>query len=119
MQRTLFVYSESFVVDTEREIVIGVPCSAIDLQSEVPCTREDEAVAFACGVQLGGKRTKVFMQNSGIGTSLDTMTSLYYPYGFDFDFIIAPVNEPLHHKLMGKVGVKIWRMIKDEANRCY
>ena len=101
---------------SEHTINIGVPCSDIELKSVVPCTRENEAVAFACGVQLGGGNPLVFMQNSGLGNCLDTLTTLYYPYGFDFEWHIWN-RKDLHHSLMGEVAPKIARLIHNEAKR--
>ena len=97
-------------------INIGVPCSDLDLKSEVPCTREDEAVAFACGMELGGKQSLVFMQNSGLGTCLDALTSLYFPYGFTFKIWIKDRHEPEHHELMGRISKKIYKTVKDIVN---
>jgi sulfopyruvate decarboxylase TPP-binding subunit len=100
------------------KIVIGVPCSDLDMVSAIPCTREDEAIAFACGVALGGGTPVVFMQNSGLGTCLDALTSLYYPYGFDFELIVSHRDHPEHHALMGRISKKLMLMVHYEANRC-
>jgi sulfopyruvate decarboxylase subunit alpha len=35
----------------------------------VPCAREDEGIAVAVGLELGGKRTLCFMEASGLGYS--------------------------------------------------
>ena len=45
-------------------IKIGVPYSKLEEHLDIINTREDEAVAFAFGCQLGGKLVQVFMQNS-------------------------------------------------------
>ena len=46
----------------------------------VPSVREDEALAMAAGAFIGGKAPVVLMQNSGLGTSLNTMISLNLIY---------------------------------------
>ena len=94
------------------DLIVGVPCSDLEYVSEVPCTREDEAVAFACGAAMAGKNPLVFMQNSGLGTSLDTLTSLYFPYKFDFKIIIKDRHEPEHHALMGRISTHVYRAVR-------
>jgi len=42
--------------------------------------REDEAVAMAAGAYMAGKVPAVLMQNSGLGTSLNTLVSLNMMY---------------------------------------
>jgi sulfopyruvate decarboxylase TPP-binding subunit len=101
---------------SEYDLKVGVPCSGIDMKSDVPCTREDEAVAFACGAELAGKTALVFMQNSGLGTCLDALTSLYFPYGFNFKIWIKDRNEPEHHELMGRISKRVYKTVKDIVN---
>ncbi|WP_461202910.1 thiamine pyrophosphate-binding protein [Anoxybacillus sp. TBDG-1] len=74
----------------------GVPCSLLKgifklLESKanevdegifyVPAVREDSALGVASGIYLGGKKSVVLMQNSGLGYSLNVLTSfnLIYP----------------------------------------
>ena len=45
-----------------------------------PAVREDEAVAMAAGAFMAGKIPAVLMQNSGLGTSLNTLISLNQIY---------------------------------------
>jgi sulfopyruvate decarboxylase alpha subunit len=45
-----------------------------------PAVREDEAVAMAAGAYMAGKIPAVLMQNSGLGTSLNTLISLNLIY---------------------------------------
>src|SRR5207245_1684313 len=42
----------------------------------VHCTREEEAVGLAAGAFLGGRRGVVLTQNSGLGNSVNALTSL-------------------------------------------
>ncbi len=68
----------------------GVPCSLlgalladIDRDSSlpyIPATREDAAIGMASGAYLAGKRPVVLMQNSGLGYSLNVLTSLNLIY---------------------------------------
>jgi sulfopyruvate decarboxylase subunit alpha len=43
-------------------------------------TREEEAFGIAAGLYLGGRRPTVMCQSSGIGNSLNAITSLLVPY---------------------------------------
>ena len=43
-------------------------------------TREEEAFGIAAGLYLGGKRPTVMLQSSGLGNSLNALTSLLIPY---------------------------------------
>ena len=45
-----------------------------------PAVREDEALAMAAGAYMAGKMPAVLMQNSGLGTSLNTLISLNLIY---------------------------------------
>jgi sulfopyruvate decarboxylase subunit alpha len=43
-------------------------------------TREEEAFGIAAGLYLGGLRPTVMLQSSGLGNSLNALTSLLLPY---------------------------------------
>src|SRR5262245_2417193 len=43
-------------------------------------TREEEAFGVAAGLYLGGARPTVMLQSSGLGNSLNALTSLLLPY---------------------------------------
>src|SRR5437016_7065176 len=43
-------------------------------------TREEEAFGIAAGLYLGGVRPVVMLQSSGLGNSLNALTSLLVPY---------------------------------------
>ena len=46
----------------------------------VLATREEEAFGIAAGLYLGGRRPTVMLQSSGLGNSLNALTSLLLPY---------------------------------------
>src|SRR5262249_6708277 len=46
----------------------------------VLATREEEAFGIAAGLFLGGRRPAVMLQSSGLGNSLNAITSLVIPY---------------------------------------
>lgn len=97
------------------DIILGVPCSDLKMESALPCTREDEAVAIAVGAWLSGAEPLVFMQNSGLGNCVDIITSLLKPYGIHIKIIIANRKTPEHHALMGKITKDLLRLMEYDA----
>lgn len=83
---------------------IGVPFSGCEKhigEKYLVATREDEAIALAVGAWFCGRKPLVFMQDSGIGNSLDILTSLLLPYGINIDLLIGERTSPEHHAIMG------------------
>ena len=62
----------------------GVPCSLLkkpiaELEKSnewLAAVREDAAIGMAAGAALAGRKAAVFMQNSGLGVSLNALASL-------------------------------------------
>src|SRR5215210_263564 len=52
-------------------------------------TREEEAFGIAAGLYLGGARPAVMLQSSGLGNSLNALTSLLLPYKIPALIIIS------------------------------
>jgi sulfopyruvate decarboxylase alpha subunit len=52
-------------------------------------TREEEAFGIAAGLYLGGRRAAVMLQSSGIGNSLNALTSLVLPYQIPMLIIVS------------------------------
>jgi sulfopyruvate decarboxylase subunit alpha len=50
-----------------------------DVQATI-ATREEEAFGIAAGLYLGGMKPTVMLQSSGLGNSLNALTSLLLPY---------------------------------------
>ena len=83
------IRAEAFVKELAQHgfhLISGVPCSYLTplintvIESSeidyVAAANEGEAVAVACGADLGGKRGAVFLQNSGLGNAVS--------HGFNF-----------------------------------
>jgi len=98
----------------------GVPCSLlkgifrlIEEVSEksdeslvyVPAVREDSALGVASGMYLGGKKSVVLMQNSGLGYSLNVLTSFNLIYNIPVLLLIswrgAYGNDAVEHDIIG------------------
>ena len=52
-------------------------------------TREEEAFGIAAGLYLGGARPTVMLQSSGLGNSLNAITSLLVPYQIPMLVVIS------------------------------
>ena len=52
-------------------------------------TREEEAFGIAAGLFLGGARPTVMLQSSGLGNSLNALTSLLVPYRIPMLILIS------------------------------
>lgn len=96
----------------------GVPCSLLKgafarLESlgtdepadYLPAPREEVAVAAAAGAYLAGRRPVVFMQNSGLGYCLNTLTSLFLIYRIPLVLVISwrgHSADAIEHVVIGK-----------------
>ncbi len=119
--------SDSFVQalqDIGFDFFTGVPDSilagVIDVLMErrlfTPAVREDEAVAMAAGAYMAGKVPVVLMQNSGLGTSLNALTSLNLIYQQPCLLIISwrgfEGKDAPEHLVMGKIMTQLLDTIK-------
>ena len=76
--------------DADIDFIVSVPCvnlskllNIIDEDDEiihVPVTREEEGIGICAGAYLGGKKTAILMQNSGLGNSINALKSLIELY---------------------------------------
>lgn len=69
-----------FFTGVPDSILAGIIQSLMQRRLYTPAVREDEAVAMAAGAYMAGKVPAVLMQNSGLGTSLNTIISLNVIY---------------------------------------
>ena len=105
----------------------GVPCSfltplineAISSSSldYVAAASEGEAVAVAAGAWLGGRKTVVMCQNSGLGNAVNPLTSLNFPFRIPTLFITTLRGEPglrdePQHELMGRITSELLSIMK-------
>ena len=121
------------------DLYAGVPCSylkpfinyvidADDLQY-VGAANEGDAVAIAAGAELGGRRSVVMLQNSGLGNTVNPLTSLTYTFRIPVLVIVTLRGEPggapdePQHELMGQITTGMleqmgvpWSWFPDEAD---
>ena len=96
----------------------GVPCSFLTplinrvisdpALAYVGAASEGEAVAVAAGAWLAGRRTVVMCQNSGLGNTVNPLTSLNHPFRIPTLLIVTWRGQPglgdePQHALMGEV----------------
>jgi len=96
----------------------GVPCSFLtpiinrvisDREtSYVGAASEGEAVAIASGAWLAGKETVVMCQNSGLGNTINPLTSLNHPFRIPTLMLVTWRGQPglgdePQHELMGEI----------------
>ena len=90
------------------EFVTTVPCKqlagVIDIVENepsimhVPSNKEDEGMGLCAGAYLGGKRPCIIMQNTAIGVTVNTLTSLTQFYNMPLPMIIS---------YRGEIGEKV------------
>jgi phosphonopyruvate decarboxylase len=105
----------------------GVPCSYlqpfINFVLDDPGLRyiaaanEGHAVAIASGAQLGGVRSVVMIQNSGLGNTVSPLTSLNQVFQLPVLLIVTlrgepggPADEP-QHALMGPITTRLLELM--------
>jgi sulfopyruvate decarboxylase subunit alpha len=85
--------------DAGVDFIVSVPCvnlsrllDMIDDDPEIthiPVTREEEGIGICAGAYLGGKRTAILMQNSGLGNSINALKSLMELYEFPLVMVMS------------------------------
>jgi phosphonopyruvate decarboxylase len=104
----------------------GVPCSLFEgvtriLDAEprygyVSAVREDSALGLAAGAYLGGRQPAVFMQNSGLGVSVNAIGSLNQIYDIPALLVVSwrgqDGNDAPEHLVMGAVMQELLRLLK-------
>ena len=83
----------------------------------IGATSEGEAVGIASGAWLAGKKSVVMIQNSGLGNTINPLTSLNYPFKIPILLITTWRGDPKikdepQHELMGKITRNILRLTK-------
>ena len=127
----------------------GVPCSflsdlinyAINECRYVSATNEGDAVAICAGAHVGGEKTVVMMQNSGLGNAVSPLTSLNFPFQIPVLGFVSlrgetGIQDEPQHELMGQITMQLletmdvtWEFLAsdldemerqlDRADQCY
>ncbi len=119
------VTSDSGLLDQLRsegyDFFTGVPDSGLkgfisDLEQLPPsqhvrATWEAEAVGIAAGAALAGRKACVYLQNAGLGHTINPLTSLAIPYGIDFLLVVGHRHTLPQHKVMGEIDEQLLGLI--------
>lgn len=102
----------------------GVPCSylkylinyAVNEGNYVAAANEGQAVAFACGTHLGGTKSVVLMQNSGLANAVSPLTSLCHTFEIPVLGFVglrgeAGTQDEPQHELMGEVTTRLLELL--------
>ena len=96
-----------FFTGVPDSILGGIIAELMERRLYTPAVREDEAVAMAAGAYMSGKIPAVLMQNSGLGTSLNTLISLNMIYSQPCILIVSwrgyQGKDAPEHLVMGAV----------------
>jgi sulfopyruvate decarboxylase subunit alpha len=96
-----------FFTGVPDSILGGIIAELMERRLYTPAVREDEAVAMAAGAYMSGKIPAVLMQNSGLGTSLNTLISLNMIYRQPCILIVSwrgyQGKDAPEHLVMGEV----------------
>jgi phosphonopyruvate decarboxylase len=105
----------------------GVPCSFLtpfinyvindNALEYIASTNEGDALATTSGLVIGGQRSIVMMQNSGLGNAVNPITSLSYIFRIPFLIIVTHRGEPgvkdePQHELMGQITEELFNTMQ-------
>ena len=83
-----------YVPDSPLSLVLRVCDGTYPDVRLILATREEEAFGIAAGLYLGGRRPAVMLQSSGVGNSLNAITSLLLPYRIPVLMVVNMRGEP-------------------------
>ena len=75
-------------------------------------TNEGQAIGIAVGAELAGKKSCVYLQNSGLGNTINPLTSLCIPHDIKPLLVIGHRHTLPQHKVMGETDEDILKLIK-------
>jgi phosphonopyruvate decarboxylase len=106
------------------QLFCGVPCSflgdlihyAMNTGRYISATNEGDAIATCAGAYLGGQKSVMLMQNSGLGNAVSPLTSLIHPFNIPVLILMswrgAPnISDEPQHDLMGRITLDMLRLM--------
>lgn len=106
----------NFFTGVPDSILGGIIAELMNRRLYTPAVREDEAVGMAAGAYMAGKTPAVLMQNSGLGTSLNTLISLSMIYKQPCILIVSwrgqGGKDAPEHVVMGEVMPQLLDTVK-------
>ena len=106
----------NFFTGVPDSILGGIIAELMIRRVYVPAVREYEAVGIAAGAYMGGRVPAVLMQNSGLGTCLNTLMSLNLIYRQPCLLIVSwpgqGGNDAPEHLVMGEVMPQLLETVR-------
>ena len=108
------------LIDDGYNFFTGVPDSGLKMfindiiksdYKHIVATNEGQAIGIAVGAGLVGKKSCVYLQNSGLGNIINPLTSLCIPYDIHPLLVIGHRHTLPQHKVMGETDEKILDLI--------
>jgi phosphonopyruvate decarboxylase len=109
------------LLDDGYDFFTGVPDSGLkqfiaDLEQlpaaeHVRATWEGEAVGIAAGAYLAGRKPCVYLQNAGLGHTVNPLTSLCIPYGIEVLLVVGHRHTLPQHKVMGEIDERLLELM--------
>jgi len=108
------------LLDRGYNFFVGVPDSGLKplideiIDSEIKhiiAANEGQAIGIAFGAELAGKKSCVYLQNSGLGNTINPLTSLCIPHNIKPLLIIGHRHSLPQHAVMGKVDESLLTLI--------
>ena len=108
------------LIDDGYNFFTGVPDSGLKpfineiIKSDVQhiiATYEGQAIGIAVGAELAGKKSCVYLQNSGLGNIINPITSLCIPHNVRPLIVVGHRHTLPQHKVMGDVDEKLLELI--------
>ena len=70
-----------------------------------------EAVALAAGAFLAHRKPCVYLQNAGLGHTVNPLTSLCIPYGIDLLLVVGHRHTLPQHRVMGEIDERLLELV--------
>ena len=108
------------LIDDGYNFFTGVPDSGLKMfindiiksdYKHIVATNEGQAIGIAVGAELVGKKSCVYLQNSGLGNIINPLTSLCIPYDIHPFLVIGHRHTLPQHKVMGVVDDDLLKLI--------
>ena len=108
------------LLDEGYNFFTGVPDSGLKyfindiIESDIKhivATNEGQAIGIAVGAELVGKKSCVYLQNSGLGNIINPLTSLCMPHDICPLLVIGHRHTLPQHKIMGEVDDDLLKLI--------
>jgi sulfopyruvate decarboxylase TPP-binding subunit len=84
-------------------------------EQHVPATWEAEAVAIAAGASLAGRKPCVYLQNAGLGHTVNPLASLCIPYEIRPLLVVGHRHTLPQHRVMGEVDERLLQLLGWES----